>query len=81
MTLLTVVGWIEHEAETGGGPTGFGWASFLALLAGVGAISYMLGNYLVARYEAKKRATDGTIGADWGSSRRDFDPYDDLARY
>lgn len=71
---------IEHEAETGGGPTGFGWASFLVLLVGVGAIAYSLGTYLVARAAMRKNTSEGTSRVERGSTEHDFDPYDDLTR-
>ena len=39
---------IAHQAETGGGPTGFGLASFITLLIGLGVISFMLARFLRA---------------------------------
>jgi hypothetical protein len=83
--------WITHEAETGGGPTGFGWASFVAMLLGLAAIAYMLGRYLqiLAESRRNKEETDGTNSALARSTPRptsptesgkNFDPYDDLHR-
>jgi len=86
MHLVTFVwGAVEHERETGGGPTGFGWASFLTLLAGIVAIAFMLGRYLQSLAALRReRAEDGTnspmAGSTRGEQRPDFDPYDDLGR-
>jgi hypothetical protein len=86
MHLVTFVrGVVEHERETGGGPTGFGWASFLTLLAGVVAIAFMLGRYLQSLAALRReRAEDGTnspmAGSTGSGQRPDFDPYDDLGR-
>ena len=86
MHLITFV-WevVEHERETGGGPTGFGWASFLTLLAGIIAVAFMLGRYLQSLAALRReRAEGGTNSAKAGSTRceqrPDFDPYDDLGR-
>lgn len=78
-------GVVEHERENGGGPTGFGWASFLTLIAGIVAISFMLGRYLQSLAALRReRAERGTIqsaaGSTRGEQRPDFDPYDDLGR-
>lgn len=75
---------VQHEAETGGGPTGFGWASFLTLLAGIGIIAFMLGRYLVSLNAARRERADDTPsdtrpGAT-NERHADFDPYDDLTR-
>ena len=86
MHLVTFVrGVVEHERETGGGPTGFGWASFLTLLAGIVAIAFMLGRYLQSLAALRReRAEDGTnspmAGSTGSGQRPDFDPYDDLGR-
>ncbi|HBU01181.1 MAG TPA: hypothetical protein DEB20_01200 [Acidimicrobiaceae bacterium] len=86
MYLITFVwGVVEHERETGGGPTGFGWASFLTLLAGIIAIAFMLGRYLQSLAALRReRAEGGTNSTMAGSTRceqrTDFDPYDDLKR-
>ena len=86
MHLVTFVwGVVEHERETGGGPTGFGWASFLTLLAGIVAIAFMLGRYLQSLAALRReRAEDGTIQPAARSisseQQSDFDPYDDLGR-
>ena len=86
MHLVTFVrGVVEHERETGGGPTGFGWASFLTLLAGLIAIAFMLGRYLQSLAALRReRAEDGTnsrmAGSTGSEQRTDFDPYDDLSR-
>lgn len=86
MHLVTFVrGVVGHERETGGGPTGFGWASFLTLLAGLVAFAFMLGRYLqVLAALRRDRAEDGTIPSASRSTsceqRPDFDPYDDLGR-
>jgi hypothetical protein len=86
MHLVTFVrGVVEHERETGGGPTGFGWASFLTLLAGIVAIAFMLGRYLQSLAALRReRAEDGTnspvTGSTGSGQRPDFDPYDDLGR-
>lgn len=74
---------IAHEAETGGGPTGFGWASFLTLLVGLAVLAFMLGRYLQTLHGARRR--DAARSAAPGShvdddSRAAFDPYDDLHR-
>jgi len=71
-----ISGLVTHEAETGGGPTGFGWASFLVLLLGVGVIAYSLGSYLVARAAAQRSSNLMEPSALHDS----FDPYDDLTR-
>ena len=78
-------GMVAHERETGGGPTGFGWASFVTLLAGICSIAYMLGRYLRTFAAVRKKlAEGGTFGAAAssasGEQRTDFDPYDDLSR-
>ena len=84
--LITIVwGVVEHERETGGGPTGFGWASFLTLLAGIIAIAFMLGRYLQSLAALRReRAEGGTnspmAGSTSSEQRPDFDPYDDLRR-
>jgi len=84
--LITIVwGVVEHERETGGGPTGFGWASFLTLLAGIVAIAFMLGRYLQSLAALRReRAEGGTnspmAGSTSSEQRPDFDPYDDLRR-
>lgn len=68
--------WITHEAETGGGPTGFGWASFVVMSLGLAAISFMLGRYLQALSESR-RITDDTMGtnsAETGSTHRPESP-------
>lgn len=86
MYLIALVwGVVEHERETGGGPTGFGWASFLTLLAGIIAIAFMLGRYLQSLAALRReRAEDGTnspmAGSTGSEQRPDFDPYDDLRR-
>ena len=56
---------IAHQAETGGGPTGFGLASFITLLIGLGVISFMLARFLRAldlgrrgTSEPRERSTD-----------------------
>lgn len=83
--------WITHEAETGGGPTGFGWGSFVAMLLGLAAIAYMLGRYLQILAESRRsnEKTEGTNSALARStprptspteSEKNFDPYDDLHR-
>ena len=85
--------WITHEAETGGGPTGFGWASFVAMILGLAAIAFMLGRYLQTLTESRRITNDtkGTNLAETGSTHRpespaetatreNFDPYDDLDR-
>jgi hypothetical protein len=83
--------WITHEAETGGGPTGFGWASFVAMLLGLAAIAFMLGRYLQILAESRriKAETEGTNSALARStprstspteSEKSFDPYDDIHR-
>lgn len=57
MTLLT------HAAETGGGPTGFGWASFVTFVVGIAGLTYMLGQFLKAlharRTESKQNSGPG----------------------
>jgi len=85
--------WITHEAETGGGPTGFGWASFVAMMLGLAAIAFMLGRYLQTLAESRRSIdqTKGTNSAETRSTHRteppaetatreNFDPYDDLHR-
>jgi hypothetical protein len=56
---------IAHQAETGGGPAGFGLASFITLLIGLGVISFMLARFLRAldlgrrgTFEPRERSTD-----------------------
>jgi hypothetical protein len=70
MHLVTFVrGVVEHERETGGGPTGFGWASFLTLLVGIVAIAFMLGRYLQSLAALRReRAADGTNSPMAGSA-------------
>ena len=47
--MIVLVSLIAHQAETGGGPRGFGLASFLTLLVGLVAIAFMLARYMLAR--------------------------------
>jgi hypothetical protein len=64
--------WITHEAETGGGPTGFGWASFVAMMLGFAAIAFMLGRYLQTLAESRQITDDtkGTTSAKTRSTHR-----------
>jgi hypothetical protein len=43
-----MTGLLAHAAETGGGPTGFGWASFVTFFVGMAGLTYMLGQFLKA---------------------------------
>lgn len=83
--LALISGLVTHEQETGGGPTGFGWASFVTLLAGICAIAYMLGRYLqtiaaVRRNRVERGTFQSAPSSTKGEQRTDFDPYDDLSR-
>lgn len=39
---------VRHAAETGGGPTGFGWASFVTFAVGAGVVLYSAGQLMKA---------------------------------
>lgn len=84
---MQFMSWVTHEAETGGGPTGFGWGSFVTFILGISAIAFMLGRYLQARSQTRQRIrhNEGTSRTTVESALREdertnFDPYDDLTR-
>ena len=86
MQMLALIGGlVTHEQETGGGPTGFGWASFVTLIAGICAIAYMLGRYLQTIAAVRRNRVEGgtfqsASSSTKGEQRTDFDPYDDISR-
>lgn len=52
---------LAHAAETGGGPTGFGWASFVTFVVGIAGLTYMLGQFLKALHA---RRTQTAVNAE-----------------
>lgn len=47
---------LRHAAETGGGPTGFGWASFVTFAVGAGVVLYAAGQLVKAVHARRMQA-------------------------
>jgi len=55
-SMTTTVAVLRHAAETGGGPTGFGWASFVTFAIGAGVVLYSAGQLMKAVHARRTRA-------------------------
>ena len=55
---------IGHAAETGGGPTGFGWASFVTFEVGAGVVVYSGGQFIKAVHARRHRDTGSDASVD-----------------
>jgi hypothetical protein len=69
---ITALDLLSHAAETGGGPTGFGWASFVTFAVGVGVVLYSAGQLMKAVHARRTRAAANRETSEGqGSSARD----------
>ena len=56
VSAITTLDVLRHAAETGGGPTGFGWASFVTFAVGAGVVLYSAGQLMKAVHARRTRS-------------------------
>jgi hypothetical protein len=55
---------LRHAAETGGGPSGFGWASFVTFAVGTGVVLYSAGQLLKVVHSRRNRNSRAATSPD-----------------
>lgn len=59
-----VVDVLRHATETGGGPTGFGWASFVTFAVGIGVVLYSAGQLMKVLHTRRTHSAENRVARD-----------------
>jgi hypothetical protein len=65
---ITALDLLSHTAETGGGPTGFGWASFVTFAIGAGVVLYSGGQLMKVVHARRMRSESNHESPDGNGS-------------